>query len=31
MYPCIKFELICPQNVSDKNFGKINNKFEMRM
>ena len=38
MFPCTKFQLIrrfwdqtCSKNVSDKNFGKINIKFEMRI
>ena len=41
MYPCIKFLLIwrtsdfgtkfAQENVNDKNFGKINIKFEMRI
>ena len=41
MCPCTKFQLICrtsdlgtkfvQKNVSDKNFGKINIKFEMKI
>ena len=41
MYPCTKFQLIwrtsdfgtkfAQKNVSDKNFGKVNIKFEMRI